>query len=226
MHSSLRNALETEVQTNVEDYGDLLVQNIMTEILVQASDLPQVLPINTVVATHDVMGGVDRYGADEGVLLSQRLRSLTVALQGTYTNEANIRFRYGFGFDSEPFEVEVEGNVDEGFGADSDRYTSNRVDNDTLYFTSGKASAGYEDTGVGTGAGPESHIVDDETNYLTGVGVLPEVSARESLFEYFFAGTRATQAPEDGTLRLYSNWQLYWLETDDEIEARQIDITD
>jgi hypothetical protein len=226
MVHSLRETLETEVQTHVEDYGDLIVQNIMTEIFVPASNLPDALPIDQVVATHDVMGAVDRYGADEGVLLAQKLRSLTVALQGTYTNEANVKFRYGFGFDNEPFNIERETNVDEGFGSFANRLTSDEVDNDTLYITSGKASAGYEDTAVGTGAGPESHIVDSETNYATEIGVLPEVTARESLFEYLYVISRSDQAPDDGTFRLYSNWQLYWLETDDEIEGRQIDILD
>lgn len=226
MHASLRETIETEVSTAVEDYGDMIVQNIVTEIEVPARNLPDALPIDTVVATHDVMGEVDRYGADEGVLLAQKLRSLTVALQGTYTNEASVEFRYGFGFNSDPFDIDEERDVDEGFGASGNRYVSNEVDNDTLYVASGKATAGFEDAGVGTAASPESFILEDDTNYLTEIGVLPEVSARESLFEYFYARSRSGQAPDDGTLRIYSNWQMYWLETDDEIEGRQIDVLD
>jgi len=224
MHTSLRETIETEVQGRVEDYGDLLVQNIATEIIIPAANLPDTLPFQGVVAAeHDVMGGVDRYGADEGVLLSQKLRNLTAALQGTFTNEANVNFRYVFGFGAELPE-EVEANVDEGFGSGADRRTSNRVDNDVLYHTRGKASAGFEDTGVGTGAGPESFVSEDETNYIGEVGVLPEVSHRETLTERLSVSSRSAQDPEDGQFRLYSSLQLYWLETEAEIEGRQIDL--
>ena len=225
MHTSLRETLETEVQTHVEDYGDLLVQNIETDLRIPAANLPDTLPVDTEVTSYDVMGDVDRYGADEAVLLAQKLRSLTVALQGTYTNEANVIFRYAFGFDTE-LDVTLRPNVDEGFGTQADVFEVNEIDNDILYHCNGKATAGFEDTGVGTGAGPESHKAIDETNYLTEVGVLPEVSARENLNEYLYVNSPYSQAPDDGTFRLYSSWQLFFLETDDEIEGRQLDVLD
>lgn len=225
MHTALQQTIDTEVQGRVEDYGDLVVQNIRTEIQIPAANLPNALPFYGIeVAEHDVMGGVDRYGAEEGVLLSQKLRSLTAALQGTYTNEANVFFRYTFGFGADLSDEERDSNVDEGFGSAADRFVSNEVNNDALYHVNGKATAGYEDTGVGTGAGPESHIVEDETNYLNEIGVLPEVSLRETLSERLSVGSRSAQDPEDGTFRLYTAWQLYWLETDDDIEGRQVDL--
>jgi hypothetical protein len=223
MHNSLRETIETEVQTHVEDFGDLIVQNIALEILVPAANLPQVLPFNTVVARHDVMGDVDRYGADEGVLLAQKLRSLTVALQGTYTEEANVSFIYRFGFNG-GIDTTLETDVDEGFGPNSNRRVSNDIDNDVLYQTTGKATAGFKDQSNSTAAAPESFIMSDETNYLTEVGVLPEVSLRETLFQTLSVRSVSDADPQDGTLRLYASWQLYWLETDDEVEGRQIDL--
>jgi hypothetical protein len=226
MHSSLRETVETEVQTHVEDYGDLIVQNIGARHRTPARNLPDTLPIDGTLAEYDVMGEVDRYGADEAVLLAQKLRGLTVALQGTFTAEANIDFDYVFGFDAEQLAGRFNEDRNDTFGAASDTVVFNEVDNDILYHVSGKASAGHRDTASGTGAAPESFFVSGQTNYLTEVGVLPEISARENLEEYLFVDNTASEAPDDGQFRVYSNWQLYWLETDDEIEGRRIDITD
>jgi hypothetical protein len=170
------------------------------------------------------MGAVDRYGADEAVLIAQKLRGLTVALQGTATSEANIEFTYTFGFDGGNISFQFEEDVDDGYGSATEQFTFNEVNNDVLYSVSGKATAGYRDTATGTGGAPESFFVNDDTNYMTEIGVLPEVSARENLIEYWNVGDSTATSPDDLSLSLYTRWQLYWLETDDETEARRIDV--
>jgi len=227
MHDSLRETIETEVDTHVEDYGDLIVQDISTRLVVFAAALPQALPINETIGEHDVMGEVDRYGADEGVLLGQRLRGLDVSLHGTASAEATVEFEYRFGFDSGRLEYRsadrLEDNINDGNNVSI--VATDQVNNDDLYFVSGTVEAGHRDTANGTGAGAAPfRSTDDETNYLTDIGVMPEVTARETLFENLFVTNAVSEAPDDVALFLYSNWQLFWLETDDEIEGRQIDI--
>jgi len=224
MHTSLRETIETEVQTHVEDYGDLIVQTLGVSVRVPAANLPEALPFDANVASHDVMGAVDRYGADEAVLLAQKLRGLTVALQGTATAEANVEFTYNFGFDGGNVDFRFEDDVDEGYGSATEQFTFSEVNNDRLYSVAGKATTGFRDTSTGTGGGPESFFVSDETNYMTEIGVLPEVSARENLIEYWNVGDSTSGGPDDVSLVLYTRWQLYWLETDDEIEGRRIDV--
>jgi len=226
MHTGLRETIETEVQTRVEDYGDLVVQNLGAKHRTPAANLPDALPIRGTLAEYDVMGELDRYGADEGVLLSQKLRGLTVALQGTYTSEANIQFQYVFGFDADGLDETNREDRGDAYGTQADTTIENDVNNDVLYHVSGKATAGFRDTVTDSSAGPESFFSEDETNYLTEIGVLPEVSLRENLEEYMVIASDISETPEDGSLTIYSNWQLYWLETDDEVEGRQIDITD
>jgi len=224
MHTSLREVLETEVTTRVESYGDLIVQNLGAAHVTPAANLPNALTIDGELAEYDVMGEVDRYGADEAVLLAQKLRGLTVALQGTYTNEANIEFSYVFGFDSDRLDNQFIDDRGDEYGSSSQILVRNEINNDILYHVNGKATAGFEDTGVGTGAAPESFFTTDETNYLTEIGVLPEISTRENLSEYMVISSNQAQSPEDGSLTIYSSWQLYWLETDDEIEGRRVDL--
>jgi len=226
MHTSLRETMETEVQTSVEDFGDLIVQNLGARHNTPAANLPDALPIEGELAEYEVMGEVDRYGADEGVLIAQKLRKLIVALQGTYTAESNIEFEYNFGFGVDRLNAEVNANRGDEFGNAADTIEQSEVNNDMLYHVAGKATAGFRDTSTGTGAAPESFEATHETNYLTEIGVLPEVTSRETLQEYMFLDSQFSEAPDDGALTIYSSWQLYWLETDDEIEGRQIDITD
>jgi len=226
MHSSLRETLETEIQTHVEDYGDLVVQNLGARHLTPPGDLPETLPIDGTLAEYDVMGEIDRYGADEAVLLAQKLRGLTVALQGTATAEANIQFEYVFGFDAERIAGRFNEDREDEYGDLADTRVTNDINNDILYHVSGPVTAGFRDTSTGTAASPEPYNVSDETNYMTEVGVLPEVSSREDLEEYFFIASRLSEDPDDVSLTIYTNWQLYWLETDDEVEGRQIDIMD
>jgi len=226
MHTSLRETIETEVQTHVEDYGDLVVQHLGARHITPAANMPNAIPIEGKLAEYDVMGDLDRYGADEGVLLCQKLRGLTVALQGTYTAESNVEFAYVFGFDSDRLSERNRENRDDTYGSAADTSIVNEIDNDVLYHVSGKVSAGHRDSSTGTGAAPESFFTTDETNYLTDIGVLPEVSLREDLEEFFFISSETSADPDDGALTIFTNWDLYWLETDDEIEGRQIDITD
>jgi len=95
-----------------------------------------------------------------------------------------------------------------------------------LYHTSGTVEAGHRDTATGTGGGAAPFRTDDEMNYLHEVGVLPEVSARETLFEFWNVSSSTSADPDDGALKLLANWQLYWLETDEEVSGRRIDITE
>jgi len=224
MHNRVREVLETEVQTSMEDYGDLIVQNLGSRTQIQAADLPDTLPIDAQLAEYDVMGEVDRYGADEAVLIGQKLRGLTVALQGSFSAEANIEFSYVFGFDADRLSFRLRDDRGDDYGAQTETGVINEVNNDILYHVAGKASAGYKDGAASAGGGPESFVSKDETHYLDEVGVLPEVSAREDLEEHMVITSAADADPDDGQLRVYSSWQLYWLETDDEIEARQIDM--
>lgn len=226
MHTGLRETIETEVQTRVEDYGDLVVQSIGSRHRTPAANLPDALPIKGTLAEYDVMGELDRYGADEGVLLAQKLRGLSVALQGTYTAEANISFQYVFGFDADGLDETNREDRGDAYGSQADTTIENEVNNDVLYHVSGKATAGFRDTATDSSAAPETFFTEDETNYLTEIGVLPEVSLRENLEEYMFIASGPDEEPQDGSLTIYSNWQLYWLETDDEVEGRMIDVTD
>jgi hypothetical protein len=216
--------MESEVQTSVENYGDLVVQNIGSRHRTPASNLPDTLPVDGQLADYDVMGELDRYGADEGVLLAQKLRGLTVALQGTYTAEANVEFEYTFGFDSDQVGGVDNINRDDSYGSNADTRVANEVNNDLLYHVSGKATAGFRDTGTQTSAAPESFFTDSETNYMNEIGVLPEVSLREDLEEYMLITSGTDEQPNDGSLTIYSNWQLYFLETDDDVEGRSVDI--
>jgi len=225
MHDTLRETLETEVQTSLEDYGDLVVQNIATRVQVSAAALPQAIPFNAIVGRHDVMGDISRYGADEAVLLVQKLRGLDVSLHGTATAEATVEFQYSFGFDPDfmPYEVTaLSENINDGDNVNV--LGQDAVDNDTLYFNAGQVEAGHRDTTNGTGAAGTPFRTDDETDYMDEVGVLPEVSARETLYETFSVTNDVSEAPDDIALYLFSNWQLYWLETDDEIEGKSIDL--
>ena len=225
MHNSLRETIETEVQTHVEDYGDLVVQNLATRAEVSAGALPQAIPFNELISSYDVLGDIDRYGADEAVLLAQKLRSLDVSLHGTFTAEATVEFDYRFGFSGEPIRYAVADESDNiNDGNNVVIVGQNDVDNDRLYQASGQVEAGHRDTANSTAAGASPFRVTDETNYMNEVGVLPEVSARETLFERWNVQSGVAEDPEDGALYLHSNWQLYWLETDDEVEARQIDV--
>jgi hypothetical protein len=220
MHSSLRETIETEVQTRVEDYGDLVVQNFGSRLNIPAADLPGEIPFDETLNTYDCLGDVDRYGADEAVLLCQKLRMLEVSLLGTYSAETDITFRYQLGFDGEQM-VEEETN---SFASGTTVDTVDDVDNDTLFFAAGSAMAQFADGGSGLSAGGDTFRTESETNYLTEVGVLPEVSARDSLFEHVTIDSPGAAEPEDGQVHLRSSWQLFWLETDDEIEGRQIDM--
>jgi len=226
MHDSLRETLEREVQTSLEDYGDLIVQNLSARVEISAAAVPQALPFNAIVGRHDVMGDVSRYGADEAVLLVQKLRGLDVALHGTASAEATVEFEYSFGFDpdfrSYERDSDLDGNINDGNNVEI--RNQDRVDNDVLYFVSGEVEAGHRDTVNGTGGGASPFRTDDRTDYMDEVGVLPEVSARETMYELFSVTNQVSEAPDDVALYLFSNWQLYWLETDDEIEGRNIDL--
>ena len=220
MHASLRETIETEVQTHVEDYGDLVLQNIGSELILAAADLPGLLPFDETMNTYDCLGDVDRYGADEAVLLGQRLRTLEVSLIGTYSAESDVTFLYELGFDGDRLE-RSQGERFTGNGSNVE--TIDDVDNDVLYFTQGSASAQFSDTGNSVAAGGDMYRTESETNYMNEVGVLPEVSARDTLFEHILLDSPGAAEPEDGQIHVKSSWQLYWLETDDEIEGRQID---
>lgn len=224
MHNQVREAIETEVQTSMEDYGDLLVQNISTRVLVPAGNLPGALPINAVIGRHDAMGAVDRYGADEGVLLAQKLRSFEAALHGTFTAEATAEVEYVLGFSGEEIPVTDRPNLEDGISPSTEIGAADGIDNDVLYHVAGTFEAGHRDTASGTAASATPFRVSDETNYLNEVGVLPEVSARDTLFENLVVGSDTSETPEDGPIVVTSSWQLYYLETDDEIEGRQIEL--
>jgi len=229
MHSTVRETVETEVQGRLEDYGDLIVQNIGTFLKIPAANLPNAEPADAIVNTHDVMGDVDRYGADEAVLLAQDLRCLEAALPGTYSAETDIEFWYELSFNSNRSEAEYleDGNfANAAYGTSSNRYDRSEVGNDVLYWTWGHTFAQYADSSTGTGGGGDSFRIEDEKNYVHEVGVMPEVSARENLNEHLKIENRNSATPEDGVFTFNTSWQLYWLETDDEIEGRQIDITD
>jgi len=229
MHTNLRETIETEVQTRIEDYGDLVVQNFGSYLLIPASNLPNVFTVDSTLNSHDVMGDIDRYGADEAVLLGQRLRMLELSLPGTYTAESDVRFKYELSFDNESINGDrtVNGEFQGGaYGTNSSIDDYNKIDNDVLYWTAGHMFNQFADGATGVGGGADTFRTEDETNYLTDIGVLPEVSAREQLVEHLRLENRDSATPEDGQLSLNSSWQLYWLETDDEIEGRQIDMFD
>jgi len=229
MHNTVREQIEYEVNTRLEDYGDLVVQNLGSDLTVPAANNPNIYKAEGVLNRHDVMGSVDRYGADEGVLLAQRLRMLEVALPGTYTAESDINFVYQLGFDGDGLkrDLTVGGEFAGGeFGANASIRDTNEVNNDVLYWTQGTATNQYADSATGVGGGADTFRTEDETNYLHDVGVLPEVSAREDLNEYLILDNRNSATPEDGQVQVHSSWQLYWLETDEEVDGRRIDITD
>jgi len=221
---TLREEIETEVSTHVEDFGDLLVQNLNMQLIVPAANLPEALPIEEVVGIHDVLGGAQRYGADEGVILAQKLRSFECGLHGTFTGESTIEIGYELGFDTDAVPSVGRPDQAENISGSAGLNYSEPVNNDVLYYTSGLAKAGFRDTSTGTGGGPEYFQVTDETNYMTDIGVLPEVSARDTLFEYIRLGSETNVDPDDGAIVAVSAWQIYYLETDEEVEGRQIEI--
>lgn len=223
MHNSVRQVIETETNTMLEDYGDLIVQNIGAALLVPDEDLGggDTLPIRETIADYDVMGDVDRYGADEAVLLSQKLRGLQVILGDSDNDPTNIEFDYTFGFESELVDRDRQ---------ERNRPTTNstvvpkdEVNNDVLYHLSGNVSGQIEDTN-GSGQALD-YKTSSETNYLNEVGVLPEVSARENLHETVqFSTTTGEEVIDQQSIKFFSNWQLYWLETDEPLEGRQVDL--
>jgi hypothetical protein len=223
MHNNVRQTLETETNTRLEDYGDLIVQNIGAKWLYPTEDTGpgSDLPIQGTAADYDVMGDIDRYGADEAVLLAQKLRRLEFRLTNSDEDPSNVDFLYTFGFnddvllpsqqpDNKPSPNGIAGAVSE-------------VNNDVLYHTAGTAKAVLEDSN-GSASG-QPIVAEDETNYLNEVGVLPEVSARENLYETIqVTSTTGSESLNELGLKLVTSWQLYWLETDEPLEGRQIDL--
>jgi len=224
MSMSLREQMETEVNTHVEDYGDLIVQNLRTSLLIPASNLPSALPLTATIAEHDVMGEVDRYGADEGVLLAQKLRGLEIALSGTFSAEAIVDCDYTLGFDSDRVQPKERDRFEERVSSNAVVEFTSEVDNDVLYHVAGTAEAGHRDTSTGTAASATPLKKTDETNYLAEVGVLPEVTPRDQLAETIRLAVSTGVSPDDGGLKLFTSWQMYFLETDNEVDGRDIDI--
>jgi len=223
MHDSVRQTLEVETNTTIEDYGDLIVQNVGVGLLVPAEDIGggDFLPFIGKIADYDVMGDVDRYGADEAVLLAQKLRGLQVTLSNYGNDPTNIEFRYTFGFNSDLVAREDQSTNDPSENAST--FAANEVDNDVLYHLSGTIYGGIED--ANGSSSPVNYQTRSETNYLQEVGVLPEVSARENLNEVVSLSTTTSQASiGDQAIKFFTNWQLYWLETDEPVEGRQIDL--
>ena len=223
MHTSVRETIETEVNTGLEDYGDLIVQNIGVGLLIDEADFGggETLPFEGVVADYDVMGDVDRYGADEAVLLSQKLRGLQAVLADADEDPTNLDFRYTFGFGNDS--VARDRQEDRRPGDDSEVLPANEVNNDVLYHLSGTVQGQIEDSNGSSSA--NDYKTTSETNYLNEVGVLPEVSARENLNEVLQIST--TTSGEQITVqdfKFFTNWQLFWLETDNPLEGRRIDV--
>jgi hypothetical protein len=223
MHTSVRETVETEVNTRLEDFGDLIVQNVGVGLLIPAEDLGggETLPFDQRVANYDVMGDVNRYGADEAVLLCQKLRGLQILLAGSDEDPTNLEFRYVFGFDSDQV---VRDRQDDNRPTDNSVVlAANEVNNDVLYHLSGNVQGQVEDANGSSSA--VNYITSDSTNYLHEVGVLPEVSARENLNETLqLSTTTGGEQIESQSIKFFTNWQLYWLETDEEVEGRRIDL--
>jgi len=223
MHTSVRETIETEVNTRLEDYGDLLVQNVGAGLLVPRTDIGagQTLPFNLTVAEYDVMGNVDRYGADEGVLIGQKLRGFQLQLGGSEEDPTNIEFRYTFGFEND--QVARDRQSEFKPSENSEVLNANEVNNDILYHLSGNVQGRVEDAN-GSSSGND-YKTTDETNYLHDVGVLPEVSARENLYEVLqISTTTGEEQITSQNIKLFTNWQLYWLETEEPVEGRRIDV--
>lgn len=228
MHSNLRQTVETETNTTVEDYGDLIVQNLGVGLLIERASIGagQTLPFNQRIADYDVLGDVDRYGADEAVLLCQKLRGLQMILGGADEDPTNVEFQYSFGFDNEQVDFDDQTDRNAPSGPDDGDVTilaSDEVNNDTLYHVKANVKGAIEDSN-GSSSG-HAYETSSETNYMNEVGVLPEVSARENLNEKLRVSTTTGNEEIDSQdLKFFTNWQLYWLETDEPLEGRQIDV--
>jgi len=228
MHSNLRQTIETETNTTVEDYGDLIVQNLGVALLIERGSLGagQTLPFTQRIADYDVLGDVDRYGADEAVLLAQKLRGLQFLLSGADEDPTNVEFRYTFGFDNDLINLDDQTDRNSPSGPNEGEVTvlaSDEVNNDALYHVKGNVKGAIEDSN-GSSAG-YVYQTRSETNYMNEVGVLPECSARENLNEVLQVSTTTGAEEIDSQgIKFFTNWQLFWLETDEPLEGRQIDV--
>lgn len=206
---------ETELVTDVSDFGDVIVQNLTSTLTIRPNALPNALPIGLEpYARHDVMGDVSRYGADEGRLLAQRLTNLQISIGGANTQEVAVGFLYQLSFDAGLPEPEAE-QLQFAAGTGTARF-ADYVDNDVLYLSRGMTEGSFADSAAGVGGGADAYQTQHRVNYLEEVGVLPEATPRDTLFEsVYLAPIEDVTAPDNSPISVHTSYQLYWLAVDD-----------